>query len=97
MLSAYVNLTCNYGRDRVIICLLFVSSFSLSSGGEKIFARKLTHHCENVGIMSVLDMYRIVLVRNKPERVARRCSLKKVFLKILKSLQENTCAGVFFN
>ena len=74
----------------MIICLLFVSSFSLSSGGEKIFSRKLSDQCENVGIMTVLDMYRIVLVRNKPEAVARWCSLKEVFLKISKNSQENT-------
>ena len=30
------------------------------------------------------------------EAVARRCSMKKVFLKILQNLQENTCVGVPF-
>ena len=27
----------------------------------------------------------------------RRCSVKKLFLKICETLQENTCVGVFFN
>ena len=30
------------------------------------------------------------------EAVARRCSVKKMFLKILQKSQENTCAGDFF-
>ena len=30
------------------------------------------------------------------EAFARRCSVKKVFLKILQNSQENTCAGVSF-
>ena len=30
------------------------------------------------------------------EAVARRCSVKKVFLEILQSTQENTCARVYF-
>ena len=37
----------------------------------------------------------IVEVRNK-EVVARRCSVKRVFLKISQSSQENTCARVSF-
>ena len=31
------------------------------------------------------------------EAVARRGSVKKVFLEILQNSQENTCARVFFN
>ena len=31
------------------------------------------------------------------EAVARRCSVKKVFLKISQNLQENTCARVSFS
>ena len=31
-----------------------------------------------------------------PEAVAQRCSVKKVFLKILINSQESTCARVFF-
>ena len=31
-----------------------------------------------------------------PEAVTRRCSVKKVFLKISQNSQENTCARVFF-
>ena len=31
------------------------------------------------------------------EAVARRCSVKKVFLEILQNSQENTCASLFFN
>ena len=30
------------------------------------------------------------------EAVVRRCCIKKMFLKILKSSQENTCARAFF-
>ena len=81
----------------IIVCLYFVFSFSLSSGGEKIFAGKLTHHCENVGNVSVLDMYRIVLVRNKPEAMVRRCSLKKVLLKISQNSQETPVLESLFN
>ena len=32
-----------------------------------------------------------------PEAVARRCSVKKVFLKISQNSQENTCTRVFFS
>ena len=32
-----------------------------------------------------------------PEAVARRCSAKKLFLKILQNSQENTCVGVSFS
>ena len=40
----------------------------------------------------------MVLFDNKaPEAVVRRCSVKKVFLKISQNSQENTCARVFFN
>ena len=31
------------------------------------------------------------------ESVARRCSVKKVFLKISQNSQKNTCASLFFN
>ena len=31
------------------------------------------------------------------EAVAKSCSVKKVFLEILQTSQENTCARVFFN
>ena len=31
-----------------------------------------------------------------PEAVARRCSVKKVFLEILQNSQENTCARASF-
>ena len=31
------------------------------------------------------------------EAVVRRCSVKKVFLKILQNSQENTSASLFFN
>ena len=31
-----------------------------------------------------------------PEKVAQRCSVKKVFLEILQNLQENTCVRVCF-
>ena len=37
------------------------------------------------------------LVQNNIKVVAQRCSVKKVFLKISQSLQENTCAIVFFS
>ena len=30
------------------------------------------------------------------EAASRSCSMKKVFLKVLQNLQENTCAKVFF-
>ena len=37
-------------------------------------------------------MFRVVTLH----AVARRCSLKKVFLKFLQNSQENTCARVSF-
>ena len=33
---------------------------------------------------------------NESETVAWRCSIKKLFLKILQNLQENTCTGASF-
>ena len=37
------------------------------------------------------------IVKKLPKSVARRCSVKKVFLKISQNSQENTCARAFFN
>ena len=36
------------------------------------------------------------IINISKEAVIRRCSVKKVFLKILESSQENTCASVSF-
>ena len=35
--------------------------------------------------------------KGEQEAVARRCSIKKMFLKILPNSQGNTCGRVFFN
>ena len=35
-------------------------------------------------------------IRTRPEAIARRCSLKKVFIEIWQNSQENTCATVTF-
>ena len=40
--------------------------------------------------------YWIALILLTPEAVAQTCSVKKVFLKISKNSQENTCARVSF-
>ena len=36
------------------------------------------------------------MIGESPEAVARRCSIKKVFLKISQNLKESTYAGVSF-
>ena len=47
--------------------------------------QKITHEKEIVSSKSI-----------KREAVAKRCSVKKVFLKISQNSQENTCARVSF-
>ena len=42
-------------------------------------------------------LFRFVFIAfSNVEVVARRCSIKELFLKILQFFQENTCAGLFF-
>ena len=36
------------------------------------------------------------MIKNLPEAVPQRCSIKKVFLEISQNAQENTCARVSF-
>ena len=38
-----------------------------------------------------------VNIKGNPRSSHQRCSIKKVFLEISQSLQENTCARVSFN
>ena len=47
--------------------------------------------------VSIVKYSLIFLKTQYLEIVARWCSVKNVFLKILQNLQENTCVGVFFS
>ena len=43
-----------------------------------------------------LEAFNVIREKLRTEAVVRRCSVKKVFLKLSQNLQENTCARVSF-
>ena len=44
----------------------------------------------------VKQVFEYLVIKSSPQAVTQRVSVKKVFLKISKILQESTCAKVFF-
>ena len=50
-----------------------------------------------IGSWQYLPFFVRLLNESKSEAVARRCSVKKVFVKVSQVSQENTCAGVSFS
>ena len=79
---------CNIVEGRNFICgrlLLFVSpqnSIANSSG--------------EFGLDETSTECKVSIFLKRTEAVARRCSVKKVFLEISQNLQENACARVSF-
>ena len=52
-----------------------------------------------ISMVSELDKYELYKMSSsvrEPEAVSGKCSIKKVFSKISKNLQQNTCVGVPF-
>ena len=52
-----------------------------------------------ISMVSELDKYELYKMSSsvrEPEAVAGKCSIKKVFSKISKNLQQDTCVGVPF-
>ena len=52
-----------------------------------------------ISMVSELDKYELYKMSSsvrEPEAVAGKCSIKKVFSKISKNLQQNTCVGAPF-
>ena len=62
------------------------------------FTFRIRSFCKLLFLTAILKTTKNFTLCDKcaTEAVARRCSVKKVFLEILQSTQENTCARVYF-